>query len=173
MRRSNGSKTAFTILATSVVAIAFLFLFAFDSMLSGASTPSTNVIASATVNSVCLMSISNTAIDFGLVSPTVSTATSNTVAIMDTGAMHRPTFSWQAGIGSSEATASTSQTLSGTDQRICRSRQYTYALHRASSLVDTLIQVPAPTLPRLQPPTTSTSESGYLAELLQESTPRI
>ncbi|MCW6160443.1 MAG: hypothetical protein LVQ95_05160 [Candidatus Micrarchaeales archaeon] len=147
MRRDNRGKTAFTIFIASIAAIAFISLFAFDSILSNASTASTNVIASATVNSVCIMSISNTAIDFGLVSPTVSTATSNIVAIIDTGG-NAPANVLVAGgnwiFGSNSFyVANTLWNPTSASAGVGNALALYTGL---TSLVDTFIQVPAPTL---------------------------
>ncbi len=147
MRTNNNSGKVFAVLAIGVAAIAILSLFAFDSVLSGASSPSTNVIASATVNSVCLMSISNTAIDFGLVSPTVSTATSNIVAIIDNGGNAPANVlvaggNWISG-SSNFYVANTLWNPTSASAGVGNSLALYAGL---ASLVDTLIQIPAPTL---------------------------
>ena len=74
------------LLVTCVLAatLVMLVLFVAAPKVSTATTPATNVIASATVNSKCFITWSNSLVGFGNVNPTQSVATSNLVVATDT-----------------------------------------------------------------------------------------
>ena len=154
MTTENKGRTIALFTASAAI-ITAVFLFASGSILPGATSVSTNVVASATVNSICLMSISNTAINFGYVTPTVSIATSNIVAVIDNGGNAPANVlvaggNWISGSNNfyvANTLWNPTSASAGTGNAL--------ALYTGlSSLVDTLIQVAAPTL---STPTTSSN----------------
>ena len=147
---------------TSLVAavmMTFILAFAFYGInLAGASSSPSNVVASLSVSSSCVISApSNTAINFGSLNPTQSYSATNAVTFTDNGG-NAPANILVA--GSNMISGSNNFYVANTLWSATSGGSTTaLALYTGlASLIDTLIQIPAPT--RANPATTNTIYFG-------------